>query len=213
MRHYVGYGALAAALLIGSYLWHKSDVAIARAEERVRAQDAVIESAKEAIAASERDRKQAISELESARSRPATVQTVTKYLPMPLPPGSEVKIEKLADAAAPQIVLTGDAGKNLQAIQEMEIAHKECDVNLKSCSEKSAAGQQQIAALIKERDTWKETAKGGSRFHRLGKALKIVGCAGGGAALGSVLSSSQFGKPRGAAIGGAAGAGACQVLF
>lgn len=208
MKHYVGYAILAAVLAAGFYLWHTSEVAMARSEERVKAQDAAIQSAKEAIAASEKAREQAISDLEAARSKPATVQTVTKYLPVPLPAGSEVRVEKLADAPAPEIVLSGDAEKNLQAIQEMEIAHKECDVNLKSCSEKSAADQQQIAGLGRERDAWKETARGGSKMHRFGKALKVMGCAGGGAALGSLL-----GKTRGAAIGGAAGVGACQVLF
>jgi hypothetical protein len=208
MRHYVGYGILAGSLLTAFYLWHKSEMAIARSEERLQSQEATIQSAKEAVAASEKVRAQAIAELEAARSRPATVQTVTKNLPGLLPAGSELKIEKLPDAPGPQIVLTGDADKNLQAIQDMEIAHKECDVNLKSCGEESAAYRQQIDALTKERDVWKETAKGGSRLHRLGKAMKVVGCAGGGAALGALL-----GKTRGAAVGGAVGAGACQVIF
>src|SRR5215831_6162093 len=208
MKHYVGYGILAVALLAGFYLWHKSEVAMARSEERVKAQDAVVQSARETMAATESARKQAIAELETARSKPATVQTVTRYFPMPLPEGSEIKVAKLPDAPGPQLVMTGDADKNLQAIQDMEIAHKECDVNLKSCSEKAAAYQQQAGALIKERDAWKETAKGGSKLHRLGKAMKVVGCAGVGAAAGAWLA-----KTRGAAVGGAVAAGACQVIF
>lgn len=181
---------------------------MARSEERVKSQETLIQSAKEAVVATEKARKQAISELEAARSRPATVQTVNRYLPGQLPAGSELKVEKLPDAPAPQIVLTGDADKNLAAIQDMEVAHRECDVNLKSCHEESEAYQQQIGAVIKQRDAWKETAKGGSKMRRFAKALKVVGCAGGGAALGSLS-----GKARGAAIGGAAGAGVCQMLF
>src|SRR5262249_16954853 len=148
-RHRLIYGALVIALLAGLFLWHKSELATARAEERVKAQEGMIQSAKDAITASEKARQQAISDLEDARAKPATVQTVTRYLPMPLPDGSELKVEKLPDAPAPQIVVSGDAAKNLQAIQEMELAHKECDVNLKSCSEKAAATQQQMAALVK----------------------------------------------------------------
>jgi len=207
MKHYLGYGSLIFAILAGFYLWHKSEVAVARAEERAKAQEAIVQQARDSIAASEKARTQAIADLEVERTKPATVQTVLKYLPAPLPQGSEVKIEKLPDAPAPQLVLSGDAMKNLQAIQDMEIVHKECEVNLKSCTEKQAAQDQQIKALTAERDTWKQTAQGGSKLHRFGKALKVIGCASGGAALGSLW------KTRGAAIGGATGAAACEVIF
>ena len=46
-----------------------------------------------------------------------------------------------------------------------------------------------------------------SFWHRLGKALKIIGCAGAGAAIGGLTKSAS-----GAAIGGAAGAGLCQAF-
>jgi hypothetical protein len=208
MKHYLGYSLAVAALAIAFYLWHKSELAVARAEERAAAQQQIAKNAQDTIAKIEQDRKQAIADLEAERKKPATVQTVTKFLPAPLPPGSEVKIEQLPDAPKPQLVVTGDAQANLQTIQNMEIAHLECDKNLRSCRDTVTQKDNVIAALSKERDTWKETAKGGSKTHRLVKALKVIGCAGGGAALGSVI-----GKTRGAAIGGAAGAGTCSVFF
>lgn len=199
--------AAAALILLAFYLWHKNQLGLAAALERVKAQDAVIERANQAIAESEKKRAQAVADLETVRSKPATVQTVTKYLPAPLPAGSEVKIETLPDAPAPQIVVSGDAQANLQALVNMELQHRECDANLASCSEKLAAEQQKEQAIAKQRDDWQQTARGGSKWQRFGKALKVIGCAGGGAALGSIW------KAKGAAIGGAAGAAACEVAF
>src|SRR5262249_27226789 len=162
----------------------------------VKAQDALIQQANQTIAESEKQRAQAIADLEAARSKPATIQTVTKYLPAPLPQGSEVKIEQLPDAPKPQLVVTGDAQQNLQAIQNMELLHAECDRNLLGCRQVEAQKDNVIAAVTKQRDEWQKLSKGGSRWHRLGRALKVVGCAGGGAALGAIW------KVKGAAIGG-----------
>jgi hypothetical protein len=208
MKHYLGYSFAVAALVAAFYLWHKSELAVARAEERAAAQQQIAKNAQETITKIERDRQEAVVALEAERKKPATVQTVTKFLPAPLPAGSEVKIEQLPDAPKPQLVVTGDAQANLQAIQNMEIAHLECEKNLLSCRDIVTQKDSVIAAVSKERDTWKETAKGGSKTHRFVRTLKVIGCAGGGAALGSVI-----GKTRGAAIGGAVGGGTCSVFF
>jgi hypothetical protein len=213
VKHYFVYSSIAVAVVVlvmaGFYLWHKSELAIARTEERVRAQDAVIQQARDAIAESERKRAQAIADLEAAHNKPATVQTVVKYLPAPMPEGSEVKLEQLPDAPAPQIVLSGDPQTNLQALLNMELAHKECDINLHSCSEKLAAEEQKQQALTTQRDEWQKAARGGSKWHRFSKSVKVSLCAGAGAGLG--LLAKQ--KSTGAAIGGAVGAAACEVVF
>jgi len=213
VKHYFGYSALVVAVVVlvmaGFYLWHKSELAIARTEERVRAQDAVIQQARDAIAESEKKRAQAIADLDAARNKPATVQTVVKYLPAPLPEGSEVKTEQLPDAPGTQIVLSGDPQANLQALLNMELAHKECEINLQSCSEKLTAEEQKEQAATKQRDEWQKAARGGSKWHRLGKAVKVSLCAGTGAGLGFLAKQ----KSTGAAIGGAVGAAACEVVF
>jgi len=75
-------------------------------------------------------------------------------------------------------------------------------VNLGACNQKLTEQGKELIAAVNQRDIWKRAAQGGSKTHRMVKMLKVIGCAGGGAALGSLW------KARGAAIGGAAGAGA-----
>jgi len=191
-KHHFLYPLLALCLLACGVWIAKQEIAQARAEERSKAHE-------DSIKQIEQQRQEFISQLEAERKKPATVQTVTKFLPSPLAVGSEIKVEQLPDSPVPQLVVTGDAQKNLQAIQSMEIDHLECKKNLDACT--------------KERDQWKlnsenweQAAKGGSKTHRLLKVLKVVGCAGGGAAVGSL------GKWKGAAIGASAGAATCSIF-
>lgn len=193
VKHYLGYGLLTLAVLACGVYIIRQEIQVARADERSKAhQDAIKEI--------EQIRQQKDAELEEARKKPATIQTVTKYLPMPLPPKAEIKLEQLPDSPTPQLVLTGDAQENLKAIQNMEIAHLKCDNDLEACG--------------KERDQWKlnsqnweNTAKGGSKTKRFIKVLKCAGVAGGGAAVGSIWGA------KGASIGGAAGSAGCAIFW
>lgn len=192
--HHFLYPILALCLLACGVWIARQEIAQARAEERSKAHE-------DSIKQIEQVRKDRDAELEAARNKPATVQTVTKYLPLPLPAKSEIRLETLPDSPLPQIVLTGDAQENLKAIQNMEIAHLKCDNDLQACS--------------KEKDEWKgnsqnweNAAKGGSKWHRAVKELKCLGVLGGGAGLGSVL-----GGWKGAAIGGVTGEAACKIFW
>ncbi len=191
-KHAILYPILALCLLACGVWIAKQEIAQARAEERSKAHE-------DSIKQIEQQRQEFISQLEAERKKPATVQTVTKFLPSPLAVGSEIKVEQLPDSPVPQLVVTGDAQKNLQAIQSMEIDHQECKQNLDACVKE----KEQFKENAKN---WESAAKGGSKMHRFMKALKVVGCAGGGAAIGSLA------KWKGAAIGGAAGAATCSIF-
>src|SRR5690242_5551402 len=122
-KHTILYPLLAALLLAAGVWIAKQEIAQARAEERDKAHQETIQQIEQA-------RKDFDAQLEEARKKPATVETVTKYLPLPLPPKSEIKVETLPDAPLPQLVLTGDAQENLNAIRDMEVAHLKCDNDL-----------------------------------------------------------------------------------
>lgn len=190
--HHFLYPILALCLLACGVWIAKQEISQARAEERSKAHEDSIKQIEQVRLAKD-------AELEAARNKPATVQTVTKYLPLPLPAKSEIRLETLPDSPLPQIVLTGDAQENLKAIQNMEIAHLKCDNDLAAC-------HAELKTMTEDRDNWKDSAKGGSKVHRFLKVLKVVGCAGGGAAIGSI------GKWKGAAIGAAAGAATCSIF-
>jgi hypothetical protein len=191
-KHHILYPLLAIALLACGVWIAKQEIANARAEERSKA-------SQDAIKQIEQVRQQKDAELEAVRNKPATIQTVTKFLPAPLAVGSELKVETLPDSPVPQLVVTGDAQANLKAIQDMEISHLKCDNDLQACGKEKE--QYKLNA-----QNWESAAKGGSKVHRFIKVLKVVGCAGGGAAIGSLA------KWKGAAIGGAAGAATCSIF-
>lgn len=193
-KHHFLYPLLGLALLCCGVYIARQEISQARAEERSKA-------SAETIKQIEQVRQQKDAELEAARKQPATIQTVTKYLPLPLPAKSEIKLETLPDAPTPQLVLTGDAQENLKAIQDMEIAHLKCDNDLGAC-------QKDYKEMTADRDTWKNTAKGGSKWKRALKIAKCGAVAGGGAGLGALL-----GKSKGAAIGGFAGSAGCMIFW
>ena len=191
-KHHILYPLLIIGLLACGVWIAKQEIANARAEERDKAHQETIQQIKQA-------RDDFDAQLQAVKNKPATVETVTKYLPLPLPPKSEIKVETLPDAPLPQLVLTGDAQENLNAIRDMEVAHLKCDNDLTACG--------------KERDQWKlnsqnweSAAKGGSKMHRFLKVLKVTGCAAGGAALGSLAGH------KGAAIGSGAGVVTCSIF-
>lgn len=192
--HHFLYPILALCLLACGVWIAKQEIAQARAEERSKAHEDSIKQIEQVRLAKD-------AELEAARNKPATVQTVTKYLPLPLPAKSEIKLETLPDSPLPQIVLTGDAQENLKAIQNMEIAHLKCANDLIAC-------KADYKLMTADRDNWKDSAKGGSKWHRAVKELKCLGVLGGGAGLGSVL-----GGWKGAAIGGVTGEAACKIFW
>lgn len=205
-KHHIFYPLLGLALLLCGVWIAKQEIAQARAEERSKAHEDNQKVLDEQKKQNDAQLKVELDQLEAARKKPATIQTITKFLPAPLSVGSEVKIENLPDSPVPQLVVTGDAQKNLQAIQGMEIAHLECDRNLDTCRKNAVIADNKFKEMTADRDNWEQTAKGGSKTHRFFKVLKVVGCAGGGAAIGSLA------KWKGAAVGAAAGAATCSIF-
>lgn len=185
----------------------------ARAEERSIAhadKEKDLQAQRDAVAI---QAKTAVTALEVERAKPATIQTVTKFVSVPMPNGSTFEFKPgLTNPAGTiqsgDLVLHGDPKQNLQWIQDMEIKHQECDTNLSACAADKILAASQFKEMTADRDNWKDTAKGGSKWTRFVKGLKVVGCAGGGAALGSLM-----GKTKGAAIGAVAAGSACQVFF
>lgn len=203
-KHAILYPVLGLALVLCAVWIVKQEISVARAEERSQAHSDAIKEIQKVQAEKDKAVKEALDKLAQVKAKPATVQTITKYVPIPMPPKSEIKIET-PEQGPPQIALTGDVQQNLDWIRNMEISHLECDTKLDSCQKDVTFAGQKLAEMTKDRDNWKNTAKGGSKTHRFFKVLKVTACAGGGAALGSLW------KAKGAAIGGAAGAATCSV--
>ncbi len=98
--------------------------------------------------------------------------------------------------------------------QEQDLANfglscKTCDVKLATLQGQDANKDLQIKDLQGSLKKAEETAKGGSPWKRALKIIGVVGCAGGGAWLGS----KAGGGPKGAAIGGALATTGCALKF
>jgi chaperonin cofactor prefoldin len=100
----------------------------------------------------------------------------------------------------------------LQQTQDLAtfgLSCKECTSKLATLQVQDANKDQQISDLKNSLKTAEDTAKGGSVFKRTMKVIGVVGCAGGGAWLGS----KSGGGPKGAAIGGVIATTGCALKF
>lgn len=213
-KHHFFYPLLGLALLCCGVYIARQEISQARAEERSKASAERQQALDQQKKQNDADLKSALSVLEAARSKPATVQAVTKYTSTPMPQGSQLEIfTPGADCAncvdsKPFLQLKGDPQKNLQWIQGMELDHAECDKKLDNCQKNSVIADGKLKDMTADRDNWKNTAKGGSKWHRALKIAKCGAVAGGGAGLGALL-----GKSKGAAIGGFAGSAGCAIFW
>lgn len=121
--------------------------------------------------------------LEAERSRPATVQTVTKFLPAPLPNGSEIGIQTSPEGK-PQLVVTGDPQANLNAIQDMEIKCLECTNSLAARNAQFADLQKQLTLSEQNAKNWEKSAgrKTGFWAHAKDWGIRLAFAGGGYAA-------------------------------
>ncbi len=96
-----------------------------------------------------------------------------------------------------------------QDLAQFGLSCKTCDAKLAALQGQDANKDKQILDLQGSLKKAEETAKGGSPWKRALKVIGVVGCAGGGAWLGS----KAGGGPKGAAIGGALATTGCALKF
>lgn len=189
---------IAAALVIGgrSYL--------AEHDARLRA-DAAARTAQTQIMDLEKQqatiRKQAAAKVVVLQQKAAEVKTVPEAVKA-LQSDAQVKtalpsLTQLPDAPDQLKVNTLELFKGVNKCEQDAVQLDACTKTLDLQKQITTQKEVEITALKKKPSFW----------HRLGKAAKIIGCAGAGAAIGGLTKSAS-----GAAIGGAAGAGICQAF-
>jgi len=228
-----GRVCLLAFVVFGSVTWLQEHDARLKAESTQTTQQQIISSAQKSIDAAKADQAQTaaqlrtrIATLEAQKSQPVTpnqfvvdLAKVIPNLPQPAtvvqpPPTTKVvdgKAEEIPSAPVVQI-----PAADLQALQTYKLNCDEANAKLDACQLTGAdlqtqltGTQAQLKATVTERNTWEETAKGGTLMQRLGHIGKCMLTSGGGAGLGAVVDSKH--PARGAAIGGGVGVAACEV--
>lgn len=118
--------------------------------------------------------------LEAERRKPATIQTVTKYIPLPGP----IQIQQ-EQGKPPELVISGDAQKNLDALQNFGIECQECKNSLAARNSQFADLQKQLAISEQNAKNWEKAAHKGTGFWARSKEWGIrLAFAGGGYAAG-----------------------------
>jgi hypothetical protein len=205
-QHHVLYPVLGLALLACGVWLFRQEISVAKAEQRSedsQERQKAIDAERKANKAQLKD---ALDKLAAVKAKPATIQTVTKYLPLPLPGGSQVAIEPAQGSDKPeQIALTGDVQTNLDWIKDMEISHAECDAKLGSCQKDVTFAGQKLTEMTKDRDNWEDTAK--NKTHGFVNHVKRAGKCAWKPAVGALIGSAWGWK--GATIGAGTGGVIC----
>jgi hypothetical protein len=205
-----------------------------KAEAVEAAQQQVISGAQEAIDTARADAAKTASDLqarlaaiEAQKRQPVTapqfIVDLSKVIPNLPEPARVVEVPaetKTVNGETKQIpaeTAVQIPAADLQALQKYKLDCDATGAKLSACEQIAAdrvaemeAGKAQLAAVTKERDAYKQAAKGGSFLHRVGKQLKCIAASSGGAALGAAVDSNK--PERGALIGAVAGGVGCQLF-
>jgi hypothetical protein len=172
---------LALAIVLGGFEWLQEHDARLKAEGVQSAQQQVIDTAQKSIDQAKADQAQTASDLKSQLTAIASQRTIVitpqeaaaEANTLPNLP-AQVQVQQVpATPTAPasqQVVIPQD---DIPAFQAYKLNCDESSAKLTACTLTAASAaviQQgtasQLAAVIKERDTWEATAKGGTFWQR-----------------------------------------------
>ena len=198
-KHVFGIALVVSAVFVGRVYLQDHDARIA-ADAAVKTAQSTIDGLK---AQQAQVGKVAQAQVIVLKQEAATIRTPTEAVTALTTPATAAQV----DATPLNVEALPDAPTRV-SVDALPFYGKlsECaqdTVNLSACSQELTLQKQITAQKDVEITALKKKP---SFLHRLGKAAKIIGCAGAGAAAGSLAGV------KGAAIGGAAGAGICQAF-
>ncbi len=199
--------ALLLIAALGFVSWFRAHEALHEAALDAKTKEADIRLQQQKIDTAQANEKKANDALDLEKKKPATVETVVRYLPAPLPQGSGIAIGKDAQGKD-AVIVSGDTKANLDYIQTQEIECQKCKNSLAARTTELEGTQSQLKSMTQERDDFKKLAKP-SFLTKTKEAATLGGCAAGGAWLGSKASGKNGAK--GAAIGAVAGFALCKI--
>lgn len=141
-KHHILYPLLGIVVLAAGISWFRAHDAWKDFQHQAQVESLSVQHVKEIAAI----RAQETSALQALASRPATIQTVTKLLPIPLPGTIATQVVE----GKPTLTISGDPQKNLQAIQEMEVQCAQCKIDLRAETATNTELNTQINALKKQ---------------------------------------------------------------
>jgi hypothetical protein len=194
LKEHVPALAIAGVLVFGGRMWIIDHDARIAADAAVKSAEARVKDLQANQAA---NTKTADTRVIVLQQKAAAIDTPAKAIAALPEAAPEIKPEPLPDAPERVSVLSEPLYQDLNKAAQDKARLSECTDNL--------ALQKQIDQA-KDAEVIAEKRKP-SFLHRLGKGLKVVGCAAAGGAIGGLTKTAS-----GPAIGAAAGAGICQAF-
>jgi hypothetical protein len=199
------WAGLVALVVFLVLLWRNGrnqDAAIKKAKNDSAAADKKIAGKEQEIKQIQADRDAKNAALEAEKKKPATVKTVQTYVKIP---GQFILVQQPGQPE--HIEITGDVQQNLDALQDDGIDAQECKNSLLACNASLDKKQKEFDVMQHDRDEWKNTANGGTKWAKTKKELKCAAI-GGAAAAGGAFYKRGFG----AFLGAAGGELLCHIL-
>lgn len=144
---------LGVAVLLAGWSWLRAHEAL---RDALAQKDVLVEQMHDLqgrINAAGLAEQKANQQLEAARNKPATVQTVTQYIPLP----GQIKIQQ-DPGQPPQLVVVGDSQQNLNALQAFGIECQQCKNSLAARNQQYADLQKQLALSEQNAKNWEKAA-------------------------------------------------------
>lgn len=149
-----GLVAMLAIAVVAGVAWFRAHEAWKDKERQVAVEETLQGAFKQQIKQIQADHQQAIDQLEAITSKPATIQSVTKLLPVQLP--GQIQIQQVD--GKPTLTVSGDPQKNLDKIQEAEASCAKCTIDLTEAIAELTVAKKLIPSLTRERDDLKSLA-------------------------------------------------------
>src|SRR5215467_3552590 len=141
VKHWICYSLLIAAVVAGAVSWQRAHDAWKDFQHQAQLQSQVASDEKRIAA--EKDKQTAA--LQAIAAKPATVQSVTRLLPVPLP--GQLQVQPADTTHPAQLVVAGDPQANLEAIQQGEIKCAQCRIDLTAANALLADEQKKTKSL------------------------------------------------------------------
>jgi hypothetical protein len=202
------------AVIAFAALYASEKIAGASAKATVEAKQQVIEAAQKSMEARERAWREDLErwerEKEAIKSLPQAVKVIERYVPQAAP---AVQVSREQLSASDRAKLPESPGYTVRTeAQEVALGTEivQCQQDraaFSKCAGDKADLETQLRAAREQKEALEKALKGGTKWQRAKKAVKVSGCAGLGAAPGALGKDA-----RAAVVGAAAGAMLCSIF-
>jgi hypothetical protein len=201
-------------LVVGGIAWRQDHKALSQSKAVESAQKPIIAQATADKVVTTSDLTKALAAIQQQRTVVVTVPQAAAAIAQAIPNlPQQVQVQNVpATATTPESQSLVIPQADIPAFQKYKLDCDESNAKLLACAKNAVDDKTILTATEKERDSWKQTAQGGTFWTRLGSGLKHSGCGAAGGLVGVETAQSRNATPMTGITAGAATFGGCEVL-